>query len=274
MNRIKTLDPIPRASAHRTHVGAEIVLMLAAWCILCALAMAMVFALAGCRASATNAAIHDLNNRTAVSVAQVTAQNKVDVAKAAAKGKLQDAQASATPVSHPIAAANQATKRLQVPLEVIATVAGIAFAVFVGLLFTPLSFVSKIGLPVAGCVAGLSYFGAIALPFFPWVLAAAAALLLGLFVYEIIRYRSLKKAVAAIESDIGLTPATISSAVTSAASSAGGSLGASIGSTLSSVVTSVESEGKTLRSDAEKVLGIAGTKAAPIEATTIVTPKQ
>ena len=113
-----------------------------------------------------------------------------------------------TPVSHPIQNLNQVTVKAQQSLGKTAIVGGIVFAVGVGLLFTSLSTVSKILVPVGGAVCGLSYLGIIALPIFPWVVGGAAVLAVGLFAYEVYRAKSLKGGIEDLETDIGLSAGT------------------------------------------------------------------
>ena len=49
---------------------------------------------------------------------------------------------------------------------------------------------------MCGAVAVLSLAGVIALPFFPWIVLAAAVGAVGIIVYEIVRFISLPKAMA------------------------------------------------------------------------------
>jgi hypothetical protein len=68
-------------------------------------------------------------------------------------------------------------------LEIISVLAFVALGVFVGLLFTPLSLVSKLGIPISGSVAVISYAGILVIPFVKWILPVA---IVGLVIYELI----------------------------------------------------------------------------------------
>jgi hypothetical protein len=118
------------------------------------------------------------------------------------KAAVAEASAEASPTKHPFAAANSTVKKLRAPLIVINLIAFVALAVSIGLLWTPLSIISKTAVPVCGAVSVLTLFGLIALPFFPWILLAAAIGAVALIVYEIIRFKSLPAALAAFEKEI------------------------------------------------------------------------
>lgn len=165
--------------------------------------MALLFAMAlfGCAPNQTPA--------TKAAIQQVQQQTQIDQAKIDAQAQLSAARAKANPLLHPLSNSNAVVKKAQAPLGLIATIAFLAFAVGVGLYFTPLSAFSKILVPLGGSVAALSFIGLIALPFFPWVIGGGAALLVGLLVYEIIRYKSLKGAIQGFEEDLGLASAKI-----------------------------------------------------------------
>lgn len=137
--------------------------------------------------------------QTQSQITQIQQDNLVDVAAEQAKARLQQQQAADNPAAHPIIAASNAVKTAQKPLGLIATISFLIAAVGVGLYFTPLSAFSKIIVPVAGGVSAFSFFGVIALPFFPWVGLGAVVLVLGLFIYEVIRAKSLKGGIEATE---------------------------------------------------------------------------
>ena len=120
-----------------------------------------------------------------------------------------DAKAEANPMAHPVRSAEVAVKKLRAPLGIICLGAFVSLAVSIGLLWTPLSVISKTAVPVCGSVTVVSLFGLIALPFFPWILLALAAGAIGLFVYEVIRARSLAGGVMAIESDLEQLAGTV-----------------------------------------------------------------
>lgn len=142
--------------------------------------------------------------QTTAQIATIQQQNLVDVAAEQAKAKLLAQKAADNPVAHPIAATARVVKQAQKPLEFVATIAFLVAAGGVGLSFvTGLSWLSKIIVPVAGCVAVFSFFGLIALPFFPWVGAGLVLLAFVLFSYEVIRAKSLKGGIQNVESDLG-----------------------------------------------------------------------
>lgn len=223
-NQIQMLYPIPsyRTPAScptwgdRLTRACELFTIGICWGMLLALLLAIFYA-AGC-AAAGNSKLETRNSKQ--TVAQIQAQAKIDVATADAKNHVNDTKAG-SPVTHPIDSTNKTVKELQVPLKIVATIAAIAFAVGVGLYLTPLSWLSTILVPVTGATAALCYFGAIALPFFPWVLGAAAVIVIGLLIYEWIHYKSLPAAISAVESD--LDPASSPSASSGQAKPASGS---------------------------------------------------
>lgn len=167
---------------------------------------------AGCQSPQVRAAVSQARDQAEIKTAQVQAKASVDTATADAAGKVADAQAKAAPLSHPMDSANlvvKETRSVLVPVLILATV--LTFA-GIGLSFvTALSWVSRITIPITGCVAGLSFLGVLALPFMPWAVMLVAAIALGLFIYELVRERSVSKAVADIESDFGYTAAATSS---------------------------------------------------------------
>lgn len=111
-------------------------------------------------------------------------------------------------VAHPFVAATVTVQKAQTSLRVLGLLAFAAFAVGVGLYFTPLSWLSTIAVPVAGSVAALSYIGAIAVPFFPIVIYSAGGLVLLLIVYELIHAKgNVKTAFTDLEEDVGLKTA-------------------------------------------------------------------
>ena len=136
---------------------------------------------------------------------QTAAKLTSDAAVIAAQAKVDQAKADAAPLAHPVTSANSAVSTIRGSLLAVTIVAAVLLAVSVGLWFTPLSFVSKIAVPITSTVAVLSAAEVIALPFFPWVLFAALAVFVGLFVYEWIRLGTPAKAIKAIEADFGVT---------------------------------------------------------------------
>lgn len=255
INGYRQLRP---ATARRSRAGklAATICIVVLWCLLCAFVTGLVFGVAGCASSEIDQRISQANQTAKLQAARAKAQSKVDVAKVNAKAAVDRAKANHSPVSHPLTSTNQTTKRLQKPWEIIATIAGIAFAVFVGLCFTPFSAVSKLGMPIAGAVAAIGYLNVITLPFLPWVLLGAAVLLLTLIIYELVRYKSISKAATAIGADLGFNHSS-----TSPAASTSSSLTTSPNSPsgASSLLTSVEN-------DAKEVLTGIGSKLQPIEA--------
>lgn len=170
------------------------------------LAAALVlFSMAICGCSPQTAATH-------AAIVATQQQSQVDIATEKAKAALLAQKAKDNPVAHPIASATAAVQVAQKPLGLIATVAFIACAVGVGLYFyTPLSWLSKILVPVGGAVSAFSFFGVIALPFLPWVFVGLTVLVVGLVIYEVIRAKSLKGGIEDLESDIGFGSTAIPS---------------------------------------------------------------
>ena len=118
---------------------------------------------------------------------QTTQDNAaIAAANVRAQAKIKDAQAIANPIAHPIVATAQAIKKIRTPLIIINVIAFVLLGVSIGLMWTPLSLVSKTAVPVCGAVAVLSLAGVIALPFFPWIVLAAAVGAVGIIVYEIV----------------------------------------------------------------------------------------
>lgn len=93
-----------------------------------------------------------------------------------------------SPLTHPAAAVHTATAPITVALTWINILGAVALAVSIGLLFTPISTISKIAIPVSGAVVGVSLTGIILLPFAPYLLYAALAIGGGFSIYELVLY--------------------------------------------------------------------------------------
>lgn len=106
-------------------------------------------------------------------------------AKVEADQTVDDAEGTADPVEHPIKNATVVVKKGQLALGKIAIVAFVAVCVFVGLLFTAFSFVSKVGLPVAGALLAGSVLGIFTLPAVPFVAIGLGVALILLLIYEL-----------------------------------------------------------------------------------------
>jgi hypothetical protein len=146
----------------------------------------------------------ELDPQTKAQVHQIQQKQAVDAAKAKAAQAAKDAAAKANPTAHPLTANAQAVKKTRDWLLPIGGISLLVVGAFIGLSFTPLSFISKIGLPVAAGVCAVSWFGVLALPFFPWVGAGVGVCIVALFVYELARaHWKLPDALKAIENDIG-----------------------------------------------------------------------
>lgn len=112
-----------------------------------------------------------------------------------------------SPLTHPAAAVHTATAPITVALTWINIFGVLALAVSIGLLFTPISAISKIAIPVSGAVVGVSLAGIITLPFAPYLLYAALAIGGGFSIYELVLYFKgspslLTTAVNAAETDV------------------------------------------------------------------------
>lgn len=144
-----------------------------------------------------------------------TGHQKADVAA----GKIQDqakvdaAEVQVDPAKHPWKSLGRVILVARSTLVPFAIISFLALAAAFGLTFTPLSFISKIALPIAASVFAFSFGGIIALPFLPWIVGVMLLGLIGLAVYEIIRYKNIRKAAQAIEEQF-CPPGTIGSPVT------------------------------------------------------------
>jgi hypothetical protein len=112
-----------------------------------------------------------------------------------------------SPLVHPTTAIHAATNTITVALTWINILGVVALGISVGLLFTPISTISKIAIPVSGAVVGVSLAGIITLPFAPYLLYAAVAVAASFSVYELILYFKgspslLTTAVANVETDV------------------------------------------------------------------------
>jgi hypothetical protein len=103
------------------------------------------------------------------------------------------AQATTRPVAHPFAAAENTIHQLHQPLLLMNVLGILCLAISIGLLFTPISSISKIAIPVSGSVVALSLFGLIVLPFAPWIIAGVFAVALAWGGYELYEKYSTKK---------------------------------------------------------------------------------
>lgn len=158
---------------------------------------------------------HQLSPATKAAIQQDQDRTAISAAKAKDKGVVHDAQGAAEPARHPISAANVTVEKARKPLEVIFVVAFLIFIVSVGLLFTPLSIISKVAVPVSGVAAILALAGEITLPFFPWTVLIVVFGALVLLCYEVARHHSVGGALQAIEQDfeIPVPSATVAEAV-------------------------------------------------------------
>ena len=140
-------------------------------------------------------------------------QAAIAAGKAQDAGTMADAKGAASPTSHPIDASDVVVKDTRASLRVVFIVSFIALLVSIGLLFTPLSLVSKIAVPVAGALAVGSLAGEIAVPFFPYILAGLGVLALALAVYELIVAKG-NVALAITDTEALIVPAKTTAAPT------------------------------------------------------------
>jgi hypothetical protein len=146
--------------------------------------------IAGCQSKATRDAIQQSQEQYQIAKAQVENDDKLAADKATADAQVKDAQAKANPTGHPFRAASVTANEARKPLGFIATVAFLICLGSIGLAFTPLSFISKVLVPVSGIVTFGSFVGVIVLPLFPYVVIGGGVLLLALVAYEAYRYRN------------------------------------------------------------------------------------
>jgi hypothetical protein len=145
----------------------------------------------------------NLDPATAKQVAQIKSQAAKETAQVKADDAVATVKATANPTLHPFKANNDTVSKIRswlVPVNVLAVV---VLGIAVGFCFTgvtPLSWLSKILIPIAAAVAFITLTGILVLPFLPWVIYLAVAVAVGLLIYEIIRYRS--GAWAQIKSDL------------------------------------------------------------------------
>jgi hypothetical protein len=227
---------------------------------LVAVLMLALAAFTGCQSAAMRAAIEDaqnkkaaLNAKTTVDVTEIEDGADVDVANVKADASVNDAKAEASPTAHPVTATNQLVKRLRECATTVTIIFSLLFAASVGLSRTCLSGVGKFGMCICGWIAALSFTAALALPFLLWVGGAAIVGLICFVVYEVIHYKSVSKAAAAIEADLGISHS--SSLTLSSTADA-------IEAKVTSAIKTVESETGITSTTAK-----AGTPAAPIAVT-------
>lgn len=191
-----------------------------------------------------------LTPQTKQTIGQIQQKNAVDVAKAKADATLKSTKAAANPLAHPFTANADAAKQARGLFLPVAVISLLVAGGFIGLCFTPLSWFSKIGLPIAAGVCGVSWFGVFALPFLPWVGLAVGVGVIGLFVWELSRaHWKLPEALKDIEQDLGIARRNASIAATDA----------------SKALTAAATAKAIANTAANKIdTALAGTPAAPI----------
>lgn len=158
--------------------------------------------------------------QTKAAVQQIQQKSQIDLAKQQADAALAAAKAKTHPTLHVVTSVDQIVSAVRAALLPIFILSVVVLGGSIGLAFSPLSFVSKISLPISAAIAGLSLLNLIAMPFLPWGLLAGAVVAAAVLIYEIVRYKSLPKGIAGFEADLGLRAGSAANAQAALAAAA------------------------------------------------------
>jgi hypothetical protein len=119
------------------------------------------------------------------------------IRQAKSNSAIAPASAQANPAAQSLSASEQSIAASHHSIALLASLAAVLLLVSIGLLFTPLSTISKIIFPLAGAFVMGRLTGILSLPFFPWISLGTAVIAIGLTTYEIVRFKSLATAISA-----------------------------------------------------------------------------